>query len=108
MDGSQYFFHRKRTDNQPIEPFSTNDQLYQDATSATCIQSSDSTSTVNCPQAIAYKRNVDEYNNLVKSHQTAGGAYSDELAFYNRNIIHNFHLAFGIALMLGTINYMSK
>lgn len=107
MDGSQYFFHRKRTDNQPIEPFSTNDQLYQDATSATCTNAL-TKSSANCQQAIAYKRNVDEYNNLVKSHQTAGGAYSDELAFYNRNIIHNFHLAFGIALMLGTINYMSK
>lgn len=105
MDGSQYFFHRKRTDNQPIEPFSTNDQLYQDATSTTCKQNP---RRGDCLQAIAYKRNVDEYNDLVKSHQTAGGAYSDELAFYNRNVLHNFHLAFGIVLMLGTINYMSK
>ena len=105
MDGSQYFFHRKRTDNQPIEPFSTNDQLYQDANSTTCKQNP---RRGDCSEAIKYKRNVDEYNNLVKSHQTAGGAYSDELAFYNRNVLHNFHLAFGIALMLGTINYMSK
>jgi len=105
MDGSQYFFHRLRKDNQPIEPFSTTDQLYVDATDSQCTQSS---STPYCKQAIQYKSNVDEYNVLAKSHQTSGGAYNDELVFYNRDIINNFHLAFGIALMLGTINHLSS
>jgi len=103
-DGSYYFLNRNNTDYN-VEPFSTTDQLYLDAGTTAC-------TGVNpdnyCKQATQYKNHVDEYNALVNTGKTMSGAYQDELVFYNRDVMHNYHLVFGIALMLGTIHYLSK
>ncbi len=103
-DGSYYFLNRNNTDYN-VEPFSTNDQLYLDAGSAPCTGSSP---TNYCKQATQYKNHVDEYNALVNTGKTMSGAYQDELVFYNRDIMRNIHLGFGVILMLGTIHYLSK